>query len=52
MHTIPQTLTPGDYSALIDLVESNNQYNDEVDQEFWQDVLVRLNIASRHCLDE
>ena len=45
-------LTPNDYNALIDLVESNNQYNDDDDKEFWNDVLIRLNIASRHCLDE
>jgi hypothetical protein len=27
-------LTPDDLNALIELVESNNQYNDEDDKEF------------------
>ena len=44
-------LTPDDLNALIELVESNNQYNDEDDKEFWDDVLIRLNQTSRHCLD-
>ena len=44
-------LTPDDLNALIELVESNNQYNDEDDKEFWDDVLVRLNQTSSHCLD-
>jgi hypothetical protein len=44
-------LTPDDLNALIELVESNNQYNDEDDKEFWDDVLVRLNQTSGHCLD-
>jgi len=44
-------LTPDDLNALIELVETNNQYNDEDDKEFWNDVLIRLNQTSRHCLD-
>jgi hypothetical protein len=44
-------LTPDDLNALIELVESNNQYNDEDDKEFWDDVLIRLNQTSCHCLD-
>ena len=44
-------LTPDDLSALIELVETNNQYNDDDDKEFWDDVLIRLNQTSRHCLD-
>ena len=44
-------LTPDDLNALIELVETNNQYNDDDDKEFWDDVLIRLNQTSRHCLD-
>ena len=44
-------LTPDDLNALIELVESNNQYNDDDDKEFWNDVLIRLNQTNRHCLD-
>ena len=44
-------LTPDDLHALIELVESNNQYNDDDDKEFWNDVLIRLNQTNRHCLD-
>jgi hypothetical protein len=44
-------LTPDDLNALIELVETNNQYNDEDDKEFWNDVLIRLNQTNRHCLD-
>lgn len=45
-------LTPDDLNALINLVETNNQYNDEEDQEFWNDVLIRLQQTYRHCLDD
>ena len=45
-------LTPDDLNNLIRLVEDNNQYNDEDDTEFWNDVLIRLNKTYRHCLDE
>ena len=44
-------LTPDDLNNLIRLVENNNQYNDDDDKEFWDDVLIRLNQTSRHCLD-
>jgi ribosomal protein L18E len=44
-------LTPDDLNALIELVETNNQYNHEDDKEFWDDVLIRLNQTRRHCLD-
>ena len=44
-------LTPDDLNALIELVETNNQYNDDDDKEFWDDVLIRLNQTRRHCLD-
>ena len=45
-------LYPDDLNALINLVETNNQYNDEEDQEFWNDVLIRLHQTYRHCLDD
>lgn len=45
-------LLPDDLNALIDLVETNNQYNDESEQEYWADVLVRLQQTYRHCLDD
>jgi hypothetical protein len=45
-------LTPDDLNALINLVETNNQYNDEEDQEFWNDVLIHLEQTYRHCLDD
>ena len=45
-------LTPDDLNNLIRLVEDNNQYNDDEDKEFWNDILIRLNQTSRHCLDE
>jgi len=45
-------LTPDDLNNLIRLVEDNNQYNDEDDKEFWDDVLIRLQQTYRHCLDE
>ena len=45
-------LTPDDLNNLIRLVEDNNQYNDDDDKEFWDDVLIRLQQTYRHCLDE
>ena len=45
-------LTPDDLNNLIRLVEVNNQYNEDEDKEFWNDILIRLNQTSRHCLDE
>jgi hypothetical protein len=35
-------LTPDDLNNLIRLVEDNNQYNDDEDKEFWDDILTRL----------
>jgi hypothetical protein len=35
-------LTPDDLNNLIRLVEDNNQYNDDEDKEFWDDILGRL----------
>jgi hypothetical protein len=35
-------LTPDDLNNLIRLVEDNNQYNDDEDVEFWNDILTRL----------
>ena len=45
-------LTPDDLNNLIRLVEDNNQYNDDDDKEFWNDVMIRLVQTYRHCLDE
>ena len=45
-------LTPDDLNNLIRLVEDNNQYNDDEDKEFWDDILIRLNQTYRHCLDD
>ena len=45
-------LTPNDIWAIMELIESNNQYNDDEDLAFWNDVLIRLNQTSRHCLDD
>ena len=45
-------LTPNDLDNLIRLIEDNNQYNDDEDKEFWDDILIRLNQTYRHCLDE
>jgi hypothetical protein len=45
-------LTPDDLNNLIRLVEDNNQYNDDEDKVFWDDILIRLNQTYRHCLDE
>jgi len=45
-------LSPDDLNALINLVETNNRYNDEKGQEFWNDVLIRLEQTYRHCLDD
>ena len=35
-------LTLDDLNNLIRLVEDNNQYNDDEDKEFWDDILTRL----------
>jgi hypothetical protein len=45
-------LTSDDLNNLIRLVEENNQYNDDDDKEFWDDVMIRLNQEYRHCLDD
>ena len=45
-------LTPNDLDNLIRLIEDNNQYNDDEDKEFWNDILIRLNQTYRHCLDD
>jgi hypothetical protein len=45
-------LTSDDLNNLIRLVEDNNQYNDDEDKEFWDDILIRLNQTYRHCLDD
>jgi hypothetical protein len=44
-------LTPTDIWAIMELIESNNQYNDDDDLAFWNDILIRLNQTARHCLD-
>jgi hypothetical protein len=44
-------LTSSDYYALMELIESNNQYNKEDDIEYWNEILAKLNIASSHSLD-
>ena len=44
-------LTPNDLNNLIRLVEENNQYNDDEDREFWNDILIRLNQDYRHYFD-
>ena len=45
-------LTSDDLNNLIRLVEDNNQYNDDEDVEFWNDILIRLNQTYCHCLDD
>jgi hypothetical protein len=45
-------LTSDDLNNLIRLVEENNQYNQDEDKEFWDDVMIRLNQEYRHCLDD
>ena len=43
-------LTPDDLNNLIRLVEDNNQYNDDEDVEFWNDILGRLQQQYQHAL--
>ena len=43
-------LTPEDLNNLIRLVEDNNQYNDDEDKEFLDDILTRLQQQYHHAL--
>ena len=43
-------LTSDDLNNLIRLVEDNNQYNDDEDVEFWNDILGRLQQQYHHAL--
>lgn len=45
-------LTPDDLNNLIRLVEDNNQYNDDDDKEFWEDILIHLNQEYHYCLND
>ena len=38
-----------DAQAIAQNIEENLQYDGEDDQEFWQAILTRLNIAIRHA---
>lgn len=43
-------LTADDLNNLIRLIEDNNQYNDDEDVEFWNDILSRLQQQYHHVL--
>ena len=40
-----------DAQAIVQNIEENLQYDGEEDKEFWEAILMRLNIALRHAKD-